>query len=101
VIEGLVVGFLVLVAVAIAGLFAAALSLFLWLVFLPFKILGLLFKGLGFLLALPFMLVFGVLGFAIFGLGAVFFLVPFLPFALIAWLAWRWVRGRPRAAVSA
>ena len=55
----------------------------------------------GFLLALPFMLLFDVVAFFIFGFGAVLFLVPFAPFALLAFLLWRWMRGRPRAAVSA
>lgn len=94
-------GLFALVACAVVGLFAAGLSVVLWLVFLPFKILGWLFKGLGFLLALPFMILFGVLGFVIFGLGAFFFLVPFAPFVLLAFLLWRWMRGRPRATVSA
>ena len=100
-IELLVMGFLGLVALAVTALFAAGVSLVCWVVFLPFRIMGWFFKGLGFLLALPFMLLFGVVAFFIFGFGAVLFLVPFAPFALLAFLLWRWMRGRPRAAVSA
>ena len=90
-----------LVVIAILGLLAGALSLFLGLIFLPFQLLGLVFKGLGFLLALPFLILFGLLGFFVFGFGALLFLAPFAPFALLAFLIWRWMRGRPRAAVSA
>ena len=100
-IEFLGLGFLVLVACAVLGLFAAGLSMVLWVVFLPFRLIGLLFRGLGFLLALPFMILFGALGFLIFGFGAMVFLVPFAPFVLLAFLLWRWFRGRPRATVSA
>jgi hypothetical protein len=97
VIELFVLGLLGLVVLAVCGLFAAGVSLALWVVFLPFRILGLLFRGVGFLLALPFLLLFGVLGCLLFGFGAFIFLVPFAPFALVAFLIWRWMRGRPRA----
>ena len=100
-IEMLGLGLLALVAIAVVSLFAAGLSVALWMVFLPFRILGWLFKGIGFLLALPFMLLFGALGFLIFGFGAFVFLVPFAPFVLLVFLLWRWMRGRPRATVSA
>jgi hypothetical protein len=101
VIELLMMGVVGLVALAVVALFAGALSLACWVFLLPFRLVGLVFKGLGFLLAIPFMLVFGVVGFFIFGFGAVLFLIPFAPFALLAFLLWRWMRGRPRAAVSA
>jgi hypothetical protein len=97
VIELFVLGVLGLVALAVCGLFVAGLSLVMWVVFLPFRILGFLFRGLGLVLALPFMLIFGILGLVIFGLGGLLFLVPFAPLALIAFLIWRWMRGRPRA----
>jgi len=100
VIDLFVLGALGVVALAVCGLFVAGISLALWVVFLPFRILGFLFRGLGFLLALPFMLVFGLLGFLIFGFGGLIFLVPFAPMALIAFLIWRWMRGRPRATLS-
>jgi len=100
VIELFVLGVLGLVALAVCGVFVAAISLVLWVVFLPFRILGFLFRGLGLLLALPFMLIFGLLGLVIFGFGSLIFLVPFAPLALVAFLIWRWMRSRPRATVS-
>ena len=68
-----------------------------WLVFLPFRLLGWIFKGLGLLLFLPVLVIFGALGVLIFGFGALMFLVPVLPFALLVWILWRTLR---RPAVS-
>ena len=96
-IELFVLGVLGLVALALCGLFVAGISLALGVLFLPFRILGFVLRGVGFLLAIPFMLVFGLLGVLIFGFGGLIFLVPFVPFALIAFLVWRWMRSRPRA----
>lgn len=78
--------------VVVSALMAGA-----WLVFLPFRLLGWIFKGLGLLLFLPLLLIFGVLGVVVFGFGAVMFLVPVLPFALLVWILWRTLR---RPAVS-
>jgi hypothetical protein len=97
VIELFVMGVLGIVALAVCGLFVASISLVLWVLFLPFRILGFLLRGVGFLLAIPFMLVFGLFGLLVFGFGGLIFLVPFAPLALIAFLVWRWMRGRPRA----
>ena len=79
----------------VMGALATALSL----VFLPFRILGWAIKGLGMLLMLPILLVVGCLGFLVFGFGVVLFLVPVLPFALLAFVAWRLFR-RPRSATA-
>lgn len=68
-----------------------------WLIFMPFRVLGWIFKGVGLLLFLPLLLIFGFLGLLIFGFGALTFLVPFLPFALLVWILWRVIR---RPAVS-
>jgi hypothetical protein len=93
-----VVELVVLAALGFAALVVvSALMAGAWLVFLPFRLLGWIFKGLGLLLFLPLMLVFGVLGVAVFGFGAVMFLVPVLPFALLVWILWRTLR---RPAVS-
>jgi len=70
-----------------------------WLVFLPFRLLGWVFNGLGLLLFLPLIVLFGILGVVIFGFGAAVFFVPFLPFALLAFVIWRWVR-KPRSAAA-
>ena len=99
--ETMVVGLSTLLTVMIVGLVVAAISMALWLVFLPFQLLGWIFRGLGLMLALPFLLVFGVLGFLIFGIGVFVFMIPCAPFLLLAYLLWRWMRGRPRATVSA
>jgi len=97
-IVGLVTLFL---TVAIVGVVAGGVAMALWLVFLPFRILGWAFKAIGFLLALPFLLIFGLIGVVLFGVGALVFVIPFAPFLLLSWLVWRWMRGRPRATVSA
>lgn len=50
---GLLAGFIVLSALA------GVVSLVFWVVLLPFRLLGLVFRGLAFLLFLPFLLVLG------------------------------------------
>lgn len=98
----LVVGMVsLLVTVAVVGILAGGIAMVLWLVFLPFRILGWAFKAIGLVLALPFLLVFGVVGFLIFGMGTMIFMIPFVPFLLLSWFLWRWMRGRPRATISA
>ena len=86
------VSFAVLLAV---GAVCAGLSL----IFLPFQILGWLFKGLGLLIAIPLMLVFGFVGVLVFGVGVIFFMIPVLPFALLVWLLWKALR-RPATPIS-
>jgi|KBSSwiStaDraftv2_1062776.scaffolds.fasta_scaffold167817_2 hypothetical protein len=100
-IEAMVGVLTTMLTVMIVGLVVAAVSMALWLVFLPFKLLGFMFKGLGLVLALPILLVFGALGFLVFGIGMFVFMIPCAPFLLVAYLVWRWMRGRPRATVSA
>jgi len=81
--ELLVLGFIGLVLIAGFGLLAAIASMIWWVVLLPFKLLAFAFKGLAAVLALPFLILFGVLGFALFGVGLVAFIVPALPLILI------------------
>ena len=90
--ELLVLGTLALVALFVFAVLASVFGLVVWLVFLPFRILGWLFKALAFLLAIPFVAVFGVIAFLVFGAGMLMFLLPFLPLALIALGAWWLVR---------
>jgi hypothetical protein len=72
-----------------------------WLFFLPFKLMALSFKLLAAMLALPFLLIIGVFGAAVFGVGALLFLLPpLLPFAFIAWGIW-WLVKRNRSSVNA
>jgi hypothetical protein len=64
---------------------------------LPFKLFGLVFKGLAVLLALPFMLLFGVFGLLFLGAGLFVFVIPALPFVILAVLIWALFRIRDRA----
>lgn len=92
-IELFVFGALALVGLVVFGMLAAVLSIVLWVITLPFRLLGLLFHGLGLLILLPFVLV-GVLVAATLGLG--FLMVPLAPLALIALAVWLLVRrGAP------
>lgn len=99
------VEFIVFAATALTVVFvlavvASVFGVVLWAVFLPFRILGWLFQGLLLLLALPFLLLFGVFGFAVFGAGMLLFLLPVVPFVLIALGAWWLVRRRPPSTVT-
>jgi len=96
----LVAGVTLAIGVAVVGLVGAVLSLVFGIVFLPFKLLGLAFRGIGVVLALPFLAAFGILGLVIFGVGALIFLMPALPFvALVFALIWLVRRGmRPARA---
>lgn len=90
-----------LMGVVLFGLIAAGVSLVFWILTLPFRILGLVFRGLACLLALPFLLLFGILGVTFLGVGALLFFVPVVPFLLLAGLIWWLVRrNRPRVAIS-
>lgn len=93
-IELLVVGALTVAGFAVFGLLWAVVSLVCWLLFLPFKLLGLAFKGLAFLLAAPFLLIAGLLGATVLAVGFLLFLTPALPFALIALGIWWLLRRR-------
>src|SRR5262245_7964808 len=80
------------------GVLAAGISLFCWLFFPPFRILGLVFRGLPFLLVLPLLLVAAVFGVVIFGFGALIFLFPAVPLLLlVAGIWWLATRRRPGA----
>lgn len=98
--ELLVLGAVGLAILAVIGLLWAVASLVCWVLVLPFKILGAVFQGLTFLLALPFLAIAALIGVAIFGVGLVFFLVPLLPVALFVALAWWLVHRRGRPAVA-
>ena len=91
--EALVIGAMVLAAVIVLGILGSLAALVCWLLVLPFKLLGLVFRGFAVLLALPLILVAGILGVVLFGAGLVMFLVPAFPLLLlvgaIVWLARR------------
>lgn len=90
-----------LAGLVILSTLAGVLSLVFWVVLLPFRLLGLVFRGIAFLLLLPFALVLGGGILLVIGLPVLVTLLvlaaPAVLFALaIVWLARRGVR---RAAV--
>lgn len=98
--ELLVLGSLAFAAVVVFAVLASVFGLVLWLVFLPFRIMGWLIKGIALLVALPFVAVFGVVALVALGAGMLMFMLPFLPFALLALSAWWLVRRTRRPAAS-
>ena len=81
------------VVMAVLGLMASVMALVFWVLFLPFRILGFIFKGFVGLLALPFLVLFAIVGALIFGIGAIAFFLPLLPFALLVAGIW-WLVNR-------
>ncbi len=92
---------LALAALVVFATLASVIGFVFWLVFLPFRILGWAIKGLVALIALPFLLIAGIVGLAFFGVGAALFFVPFVPFALLVLLAVWLVKRRPHASPAA
>ena len=88
-------------AVVVFGVLASVFSLVLGLIALPFRILGWLFHGAVALLAIPFIVLFAVLGVVIFGAGMLFLFVPALPIVALAFLAYWLVRRNQRHAAAA
>jgi hypothetical protein len=98
----LALGAIGFVVVAVLGLLAAVAALVCWVLFLPFRILGWVFRGFAGLLALPFLLIFAILGAVLFTAGLLAFFVPFLPFALlIAGVWWLMKRRHPARPIGA
>ena len=96
-IELLVLALMAALVVAAVGAVAAVFGFVVWLVLLPFRIVGLAIKGVLFLFTLPLLIVFGVLALVFGGFGLTFLLVPMLPFLLIvAFVSWLVRRNRPR-----
>jgi len=88
-------------ALLVFGVLAAVAAFVWWIVVLPFKLLGLVFRGAAVLLALPFLLIAGFIGLLVFGAGALAFMMPALPLVLlilgVVWL----VRRRSRSTAHA
>jgi len=99
-VELLVLGALAFAAVAVFGVLASVFGLVMWLIFLPFRIMGWLFHGIALLFALPFVAIFGVIAMVVLGAGLLMFLIPFFPIALIALGAWWLVRRNQRSATT-
>ena len=95
--ELLAVGLAAFVLIAVLGAIGGLVALVLWLVMLPFRILGFAFKLLGALLMLPFLLLGGLL----LGIPLLFaVLLPALPIVLLAWLVWWLVRRGDRSTAT-
>lgn len=95
--ELLVGGAVALAGLAVFGLLWAVVAMICWVIVLPFKLLGFAFKGLAFLLALPFILVIALLAAVVFGVGAFLFAIPALPVIVLAAIIW-WFATRNRNA---
>jgi hypothetical protein len=101
VIELLVFALVATLVVAVVGAVAAVFGFVVWMVLLPFRVVGLAIKGVLFLFTLPLLLVFGALALVFGGFGFAFLVVPMLPFLLIvAFVAWLVRRNRPRPIVT-
>ena len=99
--ELVVLGVLGMAALLVFGVLGAIAAFVWWIVVLPFKLLGLMFRGAAVLLALPFLLIAGFIGLLVFGAGVLAFMMPALPLVLlilgVVWL----VRRRSRSTAHA
>ncbi len=90
----LAVGFAGFVALAVIGALLGLATLVVWLILLPFRLLGFVFKLLGALLFLPVMLLVGGVVGAVVGIPLLFVvLLPMLPLVLIIAGIW-WLTKR-------
>lgn len=94
--EVLALGLVLMIGLALLGLLWAIVSFVIWLLLLPFKLLGFLLHLFGLLLTLPFLAIGLLIGALVLGVG---FLVPALPIVLLVLgVAWLVRRGRREAA---
>ena len=99
-VELVVLGALAFCAFVVVGTLVAAASLLGWLISLPFRLLGLAFRGLGLLVGLPFVILGVVLAVVLFGVGTLLVLLPLVPLALLVFgIVWL-VRHSARRAVA-
>ena len=97
-IEVLVLGVLAFAALLTVGVLISVFSLVGWFLWLPFRILGWVFKGVALLFALPFVLLAVMLGGFGLLLGTGVILLPLiLPFAMIGGVLWLLFRPKPAA----
>ena len=99
-VELIILGGLAFAAIVVFGVLASVFGLVMWLIALPFKVMGWLLQGIGLVLALPFIAIFGVIAAVVLGAGMLVFMLPFLPVALIVLGAWWLVRRNQRSAAS-
>lgn len=100
-VELVVLGTLAFVALIVIGVLMSVFSLVGWLVWLPFKILGWALRLVGFVFALPFILLACVLGGLGVLLGAGVLVLPLFPLLAIGALVWWLFRDRARHASQA
>lgn len=95
----LIGGVLGLAGLIVFGVLGAVFALLFGLLVLPFKLLGFALRGVGFLIALPFLLLGGLVLLLLCGVAGLALFTPILPVALlvfaIVWLS----RRRRRSAV--
>ncbi len=100
-VELVVGGVLLLVALMVLGVVGFVFSLVFSLILLPLQLLGFLFRGLAGLLLLPVLMILGLVGFLVFGAGMIALLVPCLPLLLLGLGIWWLVRRGQHKAASA
>ncbi|HKQ59368.1 MAG TPA: hypothetical protein VJY35_16005 [Candidatus Eisenbacteria bacterium] len=100
-VELLVLATLAFSAFVVIAVLGSVFGMVLWLVFLPFRIIGWLFHGFAWLLAIPFVAVFALVAAVVLGAGMIMFLLPVLPFVLLALFAVWLVRRNQRSAATA
>jgi hypothetical protein len=88
VVELIVLAGLAFAALIVVGVLISVFSVVGWFLWLPFKIIGWLLRGVGLLIALPFILLAcGLGGFAML-LGAGVLAIPLFPLAAVAGVLW-------------
>jgi hypothetical protein len=97
---GLVVfGVLAFCTLVVVGTLVAATWMLGWLIWLPFKILGFVLRGVGLLLFAPILFVAGLIALVCFGFGTIALLIPAFPLVLLA-LGVAWLFRHSSRAVS-
>ncbi len=95
----LIGGVLGLAGLLVFGVLGVVLALVLGLLVLPFKLLGFALRGVGFLVALPFLFLGGLVLLLVCGVAGLALFAPILPIAiLVAAIVWL-TRRRRRSAV--
>ena len=88
--ELLVAALVCMVVIFVVSMLAGLLAFVVWLISLPFQLLGLIFKGIGWLLWFPLLLVGGALM-------LVFGFIPILPIVLaVMFVVWVFRQFRPQ-----
>ncbi len=100
--ELLALGFAAFVVIAVVSALFGVAALVFWVVLLPFRLLGFVFKALGALLFLPVLLIGGLVLGALIGIPLLLAaLVPALPIVLLVALVWWLARRGVHPAASA